>query len=421
MLPPSQTGAYVCRRCQSSVTARRSLAGALQNVRFLSQTSRRRADRPSSPAAKKKSERKIYPHGRLRGKKGGEVRESSELLPVNSLGKPAENILLRDAELDRSKEEEERDNEMPKDPPVTKVSSKNAIMRAVAQGHATTDSTPTSRSIEDLRDSVLGRKLEKGEFITEKEHRKLSKALSDGFTTTQLRQYATQKGANLLKRTTKQVTNLPHSDWRAGVSAIDERHLIVTGDVGRRHISKEKLARTVIERGWQLHIGDATQIGEIDVYDAQSFAQARNEYGWSAHEFWKISANVTSGTLILDEIAQARQVKMHALTDKVVRITGDKESAMAALMDISQKCMSVLSESLRLISVTSSQPAANSGPKTAPQTKQPATASTFTSLAARKSLLASDLTVLKATTGVIAKIIPSAQGGQVGFSEQNRA
>src|SRR5579871_476275 len=45
-------------------------------------------------------EKTLYPHGRLRGKRGREVREAAASLPVNALGPPAEVIILRDAAIE---------------------------------------------------------------------------------------------------------------------------------------------------------------------------------------------------------------------------------------------------------------------------------------------------------------------------------
>jgi hypothetical protein len=303
MLAPSRSGAYICLRCQSHSAGRRAIAAAaFQHARFLSQSSRKLEEVETTPAAeiKKKKDRRIYPHGKLRGKKGGEVRESSELLPVNALGKPAEIILLKDADLDRPKEEGGDGGEpAPTGPPTTqRKSSKKAILDAVAKGSVAVDAESTLRSVEELRDTVLNRKLEKGDHITQQEYDKLLKALSDGFRTGQLRQYAMQKGRKLLIRTVRQTKNLPHSDWTPGITPADEKHLILTSNVAKVHISKEKLAKVIIERGWQLHIDRPMEVGEIDVYDASSFIQARDEYGQFSEKIWLEAELMTMNRLI---------------------------------------------------------------------------------------------------------------------------
>lgn len=290
MLASSQSGAYVCLRCQSHAARNRALAAAFfYNARYSSHAAANKEI--LQPPQKKRSERKIYPHGKLRGKKGGEVRESSETLPVNALGKPAEIILLKDADLDRAKnetaersgEDDIDDGATLRDPPAKpKRSSKKDILDSVKKGSVTVDAASTNKSIEELRDITLKRSPQKGDIITLQEKEKLINRLAEGFRTIQLKHYATRKGGNLLIRTIKQSDKLPHSDWRPGTSSTDERHLILTGHVAKNHISKQKLARIIIERGWQLSTDNAMQVGEMDVYDAQSFLQARDEYGQSS-------------------------------------------------------------------------------------------------------------------------------------------
>jgi hypothetical protein len=268
MLTSSQSGAYICLRCQSR--AARQFFDVTRNA------SRHQRYFLHSTRTFAKSAKKIYPHGKLRGKKGGEVRESSEVLPLNALGKPTEIIVLRDADIDRSKEE---DNDVAKEPQRPKKSSKKAILESVEKGTVAVDETSTIKSIDELRDTILGRQLEQGDNILQEEHDKLAKALEDGFTTKQLRQYATQKGKNLLMRNSKTTGKLPHSDWTPGITPTDERHLIISKLLGRINVAKSKLARMIVERGWQLHLDSTTGVGEVDVYDAQSFMQARDEYG----------------------------------------------------------------------------------------------------------------------------------------------
>lgn len=283
MLPYSQSGAYVCFRCQPLLLRRRAIAAAaFHHARFLSQTSRQPADEASYKPTNKKSGRKIYPHGKLRGKKGVEVRESSETLPVNSLGKPAEIILLQDANLDRPKHEEvQEDDTSSKVPVKPKKSSKRDVLDSVENDSLRLNKVSLIKAIDELRDTTLERQTQKGEHITKEEKDKLMLRLSEGFSAAHLNHYARgeKKGKNLLVRTVKQTQHLPYSDWKPGVSSPDNKHLILSGHAGSASISKEKLARIIIERGWQLHTENTLEIGEIDVYDAQSFLRARDEYG----------------------------------------------------------------------------------------------------------------------------------------------
>lgn len=110
------------------------------------------------------------------------------------------------------------------------------------------------------------------------------------------------------------------------------------------------------------------------------------------------------GTLILDQISEQRHVKMEALTENVLRITGDKDAAMEALGDISQKCLAVSSESIPMIKVKATFTPGNDPPKfeILPASSNPNT-SGIISLAARNGISQSDLSLLNATTGAMAK------------------
>src|SRR5947208_528935 len=62
--------------------------------------------RPSRLPSAYPHEKRLYPHGRLRGKRGREVREAAAALPVNALGQPTEVIILRDAAIEQPDETE---------------------------------------------------------------------------------------------------------------------------------------------------------------------------------------------------------------------------------------------------------------------------------------------------------------------------
>jgi hypothetical protein len=200
---------------------------------------------------------------------------------VNALGKPAEIIVLRDAGIDHAKDEEEKD--IITEPEQPKKSSAKAILAAVEKTSATVDESSTIQSIDEVRDTTLGRAPRHGEPISQVDYDKLVKALDDGFTTAQLRFYTMRKGSNILYRPGARATELPHSDWMPGTTPLDEKHLIISRTVQARTVTKRRLARLIMNRSWRLHADSATDIGEIDVYDAQSFMQARNEYGLFFH------------------------------------------------------------------------------------------------------------------------------------------
>jgi hypothetical protein len=107
--------------------------------------------------------------------------------------------------------------------------------------------------------------------------------------------------------------------------------------------------------------------------------------------------------LIVNQIAEARHVKMQILTDKVLRIRGDKEAAMAALNDISEKCLTVLMEQLRLITARRKPAAKTAASKDSPSKPAIIEGTHRVSIAAQNDIKPADIDILRSTTGVLAK------------------
>jgi hypothetical protein len=109
------------------------------------------------------------------------------------------------------------------------------------------------------------------------------------------------------------------------------------------------------------------------------------------------------GISILDKIAETRHVKMHTVSEKILRIVGDRAATLAALNDISQKCMTTHFEHWRV----SSRKATQQATKTEDSASSPGTevagaeVYNFISSAARASIGKRELEVLKSTTGVL--------------------
>jgi hypothetical protein len=99
---------------------------------------------------------------------------------------------------------------------------------------------------------------------------------------------------------------------------------------------------------------------------------------------------------------------MQILTERVLRITGIKEAAMAALSDISEKCLTVLTQTLRIVE---SKPESASSKKS--QTRPSAEEmGHLISPAARNGIKTADLDVVRSTTGVLAKFTLAKPAGK---------
>lgn len=143
--------------------------------------------------------------------------------------------------------------------------------------------------------------------------------------------------------------------------------------------------------------------------------------------------NTISGVRIVDKIAQARHVKIQFISPKVLRISGDREAATAALSDISHSQRSTVTAVIKLLpskplpSITSASPDASSQDLESQGSEHPRLqeedlkiekmghqevgheearipSAYYVSLGASHPITASDIATLKATTGVEVKI-----------------
>lgn len=204
MLMSLPTRASICLRCQLRL-ARQALGPERRDVvRRTFATSSCVADERYSgnPAGtggsrqqrgRSKGVKRIHPHGRIRGRPGDEVREDSAKLSVNSLGKPAEIIILREAPVrmpDPAPEKEEEEDEPPDEPKTEREISGSDILADI-QTEGKRESTETiNRRIEEIRPDAAPESSVGGlQPIPLKDYRRLVKALSRGFVGKQLDSY----------------------------------------------------------------------------------------------------------------------------------------------------------------------------------------------------------------------------------------
>lgn len=138
-----------------------------------------------------KGAKRIHPHGRIRGRPGDEVREDSARLSVNSLGKPAEIIILREAPVRMPDPIPEKEEEEPPDESRSEQAISGSDILADIQTEGKRESTETiNRRIEEIRPEVIQESKAGGLHpIPQNEYRRLVKALSRGFVGKQLDSY----------------------------------------------------------------------------------------------------------------------------------------------------------------------------------------------------------------------------------------
>lgn len=299
MLSPIRTsGAHICLRCQARAWQRWSRALPSQNhlTATLSTTSNRpqeaeqkqqvvvrRHYAADSPGLGKKRNvyKHINPRGRVRGKKGKEVFEDTATLEIQSLGKPSEVIVLKEAYI-------ENENEQGKAPVEDQVSHRRSVAQTESQnilksiGETTTAPTQDdiNSSIEAVRQDAMG--VVTGHYVEIPEARveELRKKLSTSYSTKQLARYlrsiASPKHA---PPATEDLPSCPEkamarSSWKVGKHDPDEmlppeslspkKHKTLLQSIEKSLLSKNTVIRMILHEQWKVQMADKD--GDLDLH-----------------------------------------------------------------------------------------------------------------------------------------------------------
>jgi hypothetical protein len=216
-----------------------------------------------------------YVLGKVRGRPGGETREGSTALSIDSLGKPTEIILLRDLGLEQT-EKEVKDNIH-----VDKQDfSQEAIIKSIEYEKRELDQATINAQIDRLRSTASGSR-HAVNLVTAAEYAKLGKKLTIRFTVVHLREYCRvaveqsreheEKGSTEQTGTADMKISLNWSPWRKGTTPIGRRP-----PQGPKPISlirnwgastKNELIRIIIQSIWNIHVAaeQSDEIGELEV------------------------------------------------------------------------------------------------------------------------------------------------------------
>lgn len=193
------------------------------------------------------------------------MREDTAALPVHALGKPAEVIILRDADI-----EQEED---PEALPAIEVSgptqrlSNEEIRASLAQDKRTSSQAEVDEQIQALRPTTTrdGHILP---TIERQDYETLHKALVDGFTYHQLKTHLkrnrpdTQPPVALDKRAGL-------APWRPGTSPIEKalsQTKYRTAIDGTPQSAKQQLATRIIQELWHIDSSqDVNCVGELEI------------------------------------------------------------------------------------------------------------------------------------------------------------
>ena len=217
-------------------------------------------------------EKRLYPHGRLRGKRGREVREAAAALPVNALGQPTEVIILRDAAIEQPDETEPQPT-VDSEKPSTKLNKKE-ILAVLAGGKEPLSPSEIDGQIEKLRPET-SEDQQDGLIISRVKFEELRSALINGFTMRQLQEYSNRN---------KPPASLPAGSemesgvapWRHGITSIETRLSRAKFwenpglEVKTKQNMKLKVATKLIRDIWRIGIvEDLNVIGELEIHTSQ--------------------------------------------------------------------------------------------------------------------------------------------------------
>jgi hypothetical protein len=301
-------GAFVCLRCQSRLLRRRintSLVAPSQRstfavlhprffpdevvrdnvpVRFISDPEAAGSQRTRFP-----KERRLL--GKVRGKRGGEVREDSASLSIDSLGEKAEVIILRDAGFEH-KELEEGDDDGPEDISRSKQKlSHEAILKSIEDEKEAVDQEAINKQIDGLRPASAGHLRSIYVPLPLTEYRRICDILMESFTRAQLQEYCRMaRLRSIAQRDQGERANISSDEsplatksirllwfpWKAGTTPISQRPPKVIAPTSSKKAfekiqarrGKKTLIDAIVRSYWGIDVAEETEnaIGELEFH-----------------------------------------------------------------------------------------------------------------------------------------------------------
>ncbi|QDS73715.1 hypothetical protein FKW77_003502 [Venturia effusa] len=254
---------------------------------------------------------------RLRGPRGGKVREDSESLSVTALGKPAKVIVLRDTQEAVEHEEKEEDEQ------AEKSSLRKTLLETIEQDDVPIDQDTVNQQLDAMRprmeDPNSGRLM-----ISEKEFFRLCKVITKSYSSIQLNLYIARSKATSSEEpaprpleaaknhTADHSPDLQLRPWTQKPVHRSKRAKVLRHTVAR--------ASTILKKCWKVEvIEEVERLGELVCTLPKSGIRL-------------LSAGKPS---FLDEIAENRQAKLE-IDGANIRVIADKASATYALEDINR-------------------------------------------------------------------------------------
>lgn len=275
MFASSFGDATICLRCQLRLTR---LSPPRRNI-LIRKHPPTAPERPSSRPRRRfepgstnveaekagKGAKTLFPHGRIRGSPGHRVWQNSASIGVESLGEPAEVILLRDAALGL---EHERPHYLRVEEVDAERLSAEDLLASVGADRDYVPPEDVRRSMEEIKTSYPQKGLSWEDWLEARN--KLCKA----FSSLQLAHYVVQEtqhkhGAKARDRTPSMI--LQKSTWTPGITPFrefriqdfDNKRVLLTATNLRK---KEAFAERILKDCWDHHVqANPTDTGEIEI------------------------------------------------------------------------------------------------------------------------------------------------------------
>ncbi|KAH9829737.1 Elongation factor 1-alpha [Teratosphaeria destructans] len=268
--------------------------------------------------------KRIEPNGRYIGKAGRRQRAWSERLKTTSLGKPAEVIVLRDLEADADTAQRPRHRlANPEELQELQLQGQHSLSvqevdRAVKGGPQTSEEQEINASIDSLRPSNA--------VLDQEQFEANVKQLLQGYNAKQLARYLIRSlsdrphPSKAAKKSSEGQQILTATQWRPGVTPLEQRLssiVFVKENVGT---SKVKLADQIMRLAWEVTVhAEEQRLGELELrckpWMLEWLFRVAGEGGSNYDRY------VTSP--LLARISEVRPYK----PDSVIRITARRQDA----------------------------------------------------------------------------------------------
>nr|POE88207.1 hypothetical protein CFP56_11436 [Quercus suber] len=329
--------ASTCLRCQlrqviKCLQYQRASRSATKSYSFSTNTPNLAIAKPDlsprdSPAY---SFRHVQVNGQIIGKPGRRQRQQHKSLPVQSLGQPANVVLMQDII-----EEPTASNGQISIPIDTSDDSGGALLSsqeleaAIKGEYLTPDQETVNASIEAMRPANT--------LLEKMEHSELVEELIKSFNARQLAAYLVNTMGTQAKRAPKGIEGKLDTPWTPGTTPLEKRLGMIIIRKESTAIGKRRIAEQVLRLAWKVTVlSESQQIGELEM----NFGNAR----WMMDMLFKTESE--DGTLnyqkYLGSQLLARATKIAPYwPNNVVRITGRRQDAEEAAKQLRRRLSKV--------------------------------------------------------------------------------